>query len=225
MTENIIHFLLNLNIQPRNLSLYQTAFTHKSFGNEKKIENNERLEFLGDAVLELLVTEFLYKTFPDLQEGVMTALRSAAVRKESLADLAKRIKLGKLIKLSKGERNGHKKDYILANTVEALIGAIYLDLGIQETKQFLETVLFPEIIKAENNKNYIGPKSLFQEWSQAEKQITPHYKLIASSGPDHAKLFLMAVFLGKEKIAEGTGNSKQEAEQSAAKNALQILKV
>ena len=222
---NIPHFLSSLNLQPKNIALYKTAFTHKSFGNENNVTNNERLEFLGDAVLELLVTEFLYKTFPHLQEGVMTALRSSAVRKESLANLAKKIKLGGIIQLSKGERHGHKKDYILANTVEALLGAIYLDRGMRETKKFLETFLFPEIIIAENNKNYIGPKSRFQEWAQAEKIITPHYELVSSSGPDHAKTFVMAVYLQDEKIAEGSGNSKQDAEQNAAKNALSVFKV
>lgn len=225
MAENITHFLASINIQPKNIALYTTAFTHKSFGNENNVTNNERLEFLGDAVLELLVTEFLYKTFPHLQEGVMTALRSSAVRKESLATLAKKIQLGKVIKLSKGERNGHKKDYILANTVESLLGAIYLDRGLRETKKFLTTFLFPEIIISETKKNYIGPKSRFQEWAQAEKAITPHYELISSSGPDHAKTFVMAVFLDDKKIAEGSGNSKQDAEQNAAKNALTVFKV
>ncbi len=225
MTENITNFLSSINIQPKNISLYETAFTHKSFGNEKKVTNNERLEFLGDAVLELLVTEFLYKTFPKLQEGVMTALRSSAVRKESLANLAKKIQLGSMIQLSKGERNGHKKDYILANTIEALLGAVYLDRGLRETKKFLTEFLFPEIVQTESKKNYIGPKSRFQEWAQAEKSITPHYELIASTGPDHAKTFRMAVYLKETKIAEGSGNSKQDAEQAAAANALQIFKV
>ncbi len=225
MTDTITHFLSTLDIQPKKISLYQTAFTHKSFGNEKNVENNERLEFLGDAVLELLVTEFLYKKFPHLTEGVMTALRSAAVRKESLANLAKSIQLGRIIKLSKGERHGYKKDYILANTVEALLGALYLDRGLRKTKQFLSTFLFPKIVSAENKKDYIGPKSKFQEWAQAEKQITPTYKLVSSSGPDHAKTFSMAVFLGDQKIAEGSGNSKQSAEQTAAKNALAYFKI
>ncbi len=225
MTDNITHFLSSVNIQPKNIELYSTAFTHKSFGNEKNVTNNERLEFLGDAVLELLVTEFLYKTFPNLQEGIMTALRSTAVRKESLANLAKKTKLGSFIKLSKGERHGHKKDYILANTVEALLGALYLDRGMRETKKFLEVYLFPEIIIAENKKSYIGPKSRFQEWAQAEKLITPHYELVSSAGPDHAKTFVMAVYLDETKIAEGSGNSKQEAEQTAAKNALSFFKV
>ncbi|HIE45182.1 TPA: ribonuclease III [Candidatus Gracilibacteria bacterium] len=225
MPENIRHFLSSVNIQPKNISLYETAFTHKSFGNEKKIDNNERLEFLGDAVLELLVTEFLYKTFPDLQEGIMTALRSSAVRKESLANLARVIQFGSVIKFSKGERHGHKKEYILANTVEALIGALYLDRGLRETKKFLAEFLFPEIVRAESKKNYIGPKSRLQEWAQAEKQITPTYKLVSSFGPDHSKTFSMAIYLEQEKIAEGTGNSKQAAEQAAAANALLIFKI
>ena len=216
----MIAYLASIGIDAKKTSLYETAFTHKSYGNEQEIENNERLEFLGDAVLELMVTEFLFKKFPDSSEGKMTALRSAAVRKESLAGFAKRVDLGPHIKLSKGERHGHTKDYILANTVEALLGALFLDRGIRACKAFLETYLFPEIEKSEEKNNYIGPKSRFQEWAQAEKNITPHYILISDSGPDHSKVFTMAAFLAEEKIAEGEGNSKQLAESNAAENAL-----
>ncbi len=219
----MISYLLSLDITPKKESLYQTAFTHKSYGNEQGIENNERLEFLGDAVLELLVTEFLFKNFPNAPEGKMTALRSTAVRKASLAKLARKIDLGAHIKLSKGEKHGYKKDYILANTVESLLGALYLDRGLRATKKFLEKYLFPEIELSEKNNDYIGPKSLFQEWAQAEKNITPHYSLLSSSGPDHSKTFEMAVFLADEQVGKGKGNSKQLAESNAAANALENL--
>lgn len=213
-------FLLSIGIESKNVDLYHTAFTHKSFGNEQEVENNERMEFLGDAVLELIVTEFLFSTFPNDNEGKMTAIRSAVVRKESLANLAKTLNLGSQIKLSKGERHGNKKDYILANTVEALLGALYLDRGFGQCKKFLKTHLFPAIRKMEKEANYIGPKSRFQEWAQSEKSITPHYELMSATGPDHNKTFVMAAFLGTEKVAEGKGRSKQLAENDAAENAL-----
>jgi len=216
----MVSYLASLGVIVKNKKLYETAFTHKSYGNEQSIDNNERLEFLGDAVLELLVTEFLFKEFPNAPEGKMTALRSSAVREDSLAELAKRINLGKSIKLSKGEKHGYKKNYILANTVEALLGAIYLDRGMRASKRFLQEYLFPEIKKVEELNDYIGPKSRFQEWAQAEKNITPHYSLISSTGPDHSKTFEMAVFLEKDTVGIGKGNSKQLAESNAAENAL-----
>ena len=220
----MISYLASIGITAKKESIYQTAFTHKSYGNEQNIENNERLEFLGDAVLELLVTEFLYKNFPNAPEGKMTALRSSAVRKESLATLARKIGLGSQLHLSKGERHGYKKDYILANTVESLLGALYLDRGIRGCKGFLEIYLFPEIEQSEKKDDYIGPKSRFQEWAQAEKNITPHYSLLSSSGPDHSKTFVMAAYLSDNLIAEGQGNSKQLAESNAAENALEFFK-
>lgn len=216
-------YLQSIGIETKNINLYHTAFTHKSYGNENQVENNERMEFLGDAVLELLVTEFLFKTYPHAREGKMTAIRSSVVRKESLAQLAKKLELGNHIKLSKGERFGNKKDYILANTVESLLGALYLDRGLMQCKKFLKTYLFPEIIRLEKAENYIGPKSKLQEWAQKERNITPHYQLVSSKGPDHFKTFTMAVYLEKECIAEGVGNSKQMAENNSAENALQKL--
>lgn len=216
-------YLKSIGIEAKNIDLYHTAFTHKSYGNENEVENNERLEFLGDAVLEVLVTEFLFKTFPKAREGKMTAIRSSVVRKGSLAQLGKKIGIGEHIKLSKGERFGNKKDYILANTVESLLGALYLDRGIMQCKKFLKHYLFPEIILLEKEANYIGPKSKFQEWAQKERNITPHYQLVSAKGPDHFKTFTMAVYLGEECIAEGIGNSKQMAENNSAENALQKL--
>lgn len=218
----MIEYLKSIGIDAKKTSLYELAFVHKSYGNENEIENNERLEFLGDAVLELLVTEFLYKHFKNATEGKMTSLRSNIVRKQSLASVAKKLDLGKQIKLSKGEKNGYKKDYILANTFEALLGAMYLDRGMKFTKSFLEENLFPIIIESEEKNSYIGPKSKFQEFIQAEFSITPHYELISFSGPDHDMIFTMAVFLGDIKIAEGKGSSKRLAESNAAENALLI---
>lgn len=218
-------YLFSIGIEAKKIELYELALTHKSYGNEQHIGNNERLEFLGDAVLELSVTEFLYRKFPNHPEGVMTALRSAAVRKPTLAKVARMLSLGDNIKLSKGERRtqGHKKDYILANTVEALLGALYLDRGFMSCKKFLTQHLFPLLEDIEQNQDYIGPKSRFQELTQAEKMGTPTYKLLGATGPDHKKDFVMGVFLKEKEIEQGIGNSKQAAENMAAVAALKKI--
>jgi ribonuclease-3 len=221
----MIKYLQHLEIFPENISLYKKAFTHKSYANEKELESNERLEFLGDAVLELVVTNFLYKKFPKLPEGKLTAFRSALVRKESLANTAKIINLGSQILLSKGEKRskGEKKDYILANTVEAILGAIFLDLGMQEATLFVERYLLISLDDIVEGKKHIGPKTAFQEYAQAEKMGTPTYELISEEGPDHKKNFVMGAYLENKLIEKGEGNSKQKAESEAAKNALTLL--
>ena len=218
-------YLENIGVFARKINLYKQAFTHKSYANEKECENNERLEFLGDAVLELIVTEFLYQKFPDLPEGKLTALRSALVRKESLAQMAKALELGRQILLSRGEKRskGGEKDYILANTIEALLGAIFLDLGMVEATLFVERYLLVSLDDIVEKKKHIGPKTAFQEYAQAEKMGTPTYKLISEKGPDHLKNFVMGAYLEEVLIAEGGGNSKQKAESSAAANALAAL--
>jgi len=207
-------------------TLLKTAFTHRSYLNEhrgEQIEHNERLEFLGDAVLELIVTEFLYKRFPNKAEGGLTLYRSALVNFTTLAEVAEELKMGDFLLLSKGERKdtGRAREVILANAIEALIGAIYLDCGYEKTERFVERNILSLIDKIISDGKWMDAKSRFQERAQEKTGITPNYETIGESGPDHDKHFLVAVFLGKEKIAEGKGKSKQEAEQDAAAAAIQ----
>jgi len=215
-------YLQSIGISTENIDLYTQSFTHKSYSNEKLVASNERLEFLGDAVLELIVTEFLYQKFPEKTEGELTAFRSALVRKESLAKTAKTIGLGNQLLLSRGEKRSHgeNKDYILANTFEAILGAIFLDKGIDQAKIFVENYLLSSLDSIVENKKHIGPKTAFQEYAQAEKMGTPTYELISEEGPDHKKNFVMGAYLKEELIEKGTGNSKQKAESDAAYNAL-----
>lgn len=221
----MLSYLQSIGITTKNPDIYTLAFTHKSFSNEKNTQSNERLEFLGDAVLELIVTEFLYRNFPDLPEGEMTSFRSALVRKESLSQTAQTISLGTQILLSKGEKKsrGDKKDYILANTVEALLGAIFLDQGIEACTHFVEKFLLIRLDDIIESKNHIGPKTALQEYTQSKKMGTPSYKMLLEEGPDHQKNFIMGIFLEDVLIAKGKGNSKQKAESDAAKNALTTL--
>lgn len=213
-----------MGIRFTNQSLLLQAFTHRSYLNEAKnagLEHNERLEFLGDAVLELVVTEHLYKNFPN-QEGELTNWRSAIVKGEVLAKAATDLGLGELLLLSKGEEKsgGRQRGLILANTFEALIGAAYLESGYQPVAKFINQVLIsllPDIIK---HKLYIDAKSQLQEVAQEKVSKTPSYRVISEHGPDHSKQFKVGVFVGSTQIAEGEGASKQRAEQAAAANAL-----
>ena len=209
-------------------SLLVRAFTHRSFINEKEgrgLQHNERLEFLGDAVLEIIVTDFLFKKFPDEQEGVLTAYRAAMVNTDSLSKHARAIGIENYLLLSKGERMETNKgrDHILANTFEALVGAIYLDQGIEKAAKFAGEQLFPYITEIIEKKLHKDSKSYFQELAQERRKITPHYALIEAIGPDHDKEFIMGVYLGEDKIAEGKEYSKQKAESIAARNALEAL--
>ncbi len=216
----------SLSLTTSQQDLYTLAFTHKSYTNEQGAgESNERLEFLGDAVLELLISEYLYKTYPKSDEGEMTGLRSATVRKESLALAARNLHFGDYLLLSNGEKKsqGNQKDYLLANTFEAFLGALFLDQGIEKCKLFLEKHLFGMIEHFREHSAYIGPKTKFQEAAQAKFSITPHYELISEEGPDHSKTFIMAAMLGDKKVAEGHGNSKQKAESVAADAAFKAL--
>ena len=206
-------------------SLLKQAFTHRSYLNENPslaLEHNERLEFLGDAVLEMAVTDHLYHEYPKKTEGEMTALRAALVNSNMLAGVASDLDINKFILLSKGEAKsaGKAKQYILANALEALIGAIYLDGGYAAAFSFLEKNIFPKIKEVIEKKLWIDAKSLFQEKAQEIAGVTPTYKVISESGPDHEKQFVIGVFLNDKAVAEGEGASKQEAEQDAAKNAL-----
>lgn len=208
-----------------NHDLLVQAVVHRSYLNEHidfKLDHNERLEFLGDAVLELAVTEYLYENYPN-SEGELTNWRASLVNGDSLAEVGKKLGIEDFILMSRGEsrdKNSKARMYILANAMEAIIGAIYLEHGFSSAKKF---ILKNIIIKLEDiikKKLYIDPKSNFQEKAQEKKGITPSYKMISSQGPDHAKVFRVGVYLDKELIATGEGSSKQEAQIQAAKNAL-----
>jgi ribonuclease III len=206
--------------------ILRQAFTHRSFINENRdsgLEHNERLEFLGDAVLELVITDYLYGKMKDSDEGELTSLRSALVNADTCAKVAQSLGANDFLLLSRGESkdNGRARQYILANTLEALIGAIYIDQNYEAAKEFIlrnVTPLMEEILKA---GSWIDAKSLFQEKAQELKGHTPAYKTVKESGPDHDKHFIVAVSVGNEVYGEGDGKSKQDAEQAAAKNALE----
>lgn len=187
----------------------------------KKVGHNERLEFLGDAVLELAATEYLYN-LSDKPEGELTNWRSALVQRDHLATVARDIQLGQYLSLSRGEEasGGRDRDSNLANALEALIGAIYLDKGFEDAKQFCYQFILKRLSGLLAAGKDRDEKSLFQEHAQEQYGITPHYETVDAVGPDHDKNFTCAVFIGSEKIAEGTGNSKQKAEQAAAKAGL-----
>jgi ribonuclease-3 len=218
----------SLGLEFKNRDLLIEAFCHRSYLNEHPdfyLPHNERLEFLGDAVLELIVTEYLYKKYPEKNEGELTNWRAALVNAKILGEVARELSFNDFLLLSKGEEKetGKARLYILANTFEALIGAIYLDQGYEVAKNFVEKNLIerklPEIIEKGLFKD---PKTRFQEEAQERVKITPVYKVLEEWGPDHAKHFIVGVFLGNELIAKGEGSSKQEAEEEAAKNALKI---
>lgn len=222
--KNIPEFEKKIGINFEKKELIEKAFIHRSFTNEKAgkgLEHNERIEFLGDAVLELSATDFLYKEYPNETEGVLTSYRSALVNTESLAKHAMDLEMGNHLSLSKGEKTSTKgRDHILANTFEAVTGAIYLDQGFAAADTFLKKNLFTYIDKIIAKKLYKDPKSYFQEQAQEFAKVTPEYKLVAHEGPDHDRFFVMAVHLGDEKVSEGKGASKQKAEVEAARNAL-----
>lgn len=215
-----------ISIKFKDRSLIETVFVHRSYLNEHRslnLEHNERLEFLGDAVLELCSTEFLYKTFPNKAEGEMTNWRSALVKGESLSSESKRLGINDLLKTSRGEakNTGKARDLLLANALEALIGAIYLDKGYEIAFNFVEKNILYKLPDILQQGLYYDPKSKFQEMSQEALGITPTYELISESGPDHAKNFVMGAYLGDEKVGEGSGASKQRSQSEAAKNALE----
>jgi ribonuclease-3 len=216
-----------IGIEFKDKSLLKQAFTHRSYLNEHRdteLVHNERLEFLGDAVLELIVTEYLYAKFSNQTEGDLTSYRSALVKAETLSEEAQKMGMNDFLLLSKGEAKdiGRARQIILANTIEALIGAIFLDQGYDMAKYFISKYIFHLIDAIVLNQAWIDAKSKFQEQAQENEGITPLYKTVREEGPDHDKKFTIAVYLGKDLIAEGDGKSKQEAEQMAASNALKI---
>jgi len=216
-----------IGIEFKNKNLLLQAFCHRSYLNEHpewKLGHNERLEFLGDAVIEILVTEYLFFKFPKAEEGFLTNLRAALVNFQNLSSIAKKLNFEKYLLLSKGEKKDQSqkaKDSILADAFEALVGAIYLDQGKEKAQEFLEQFLFPTLDEILKNKSFKDPKSLFQEKAQAIFNITPTYQILKEWGPDHNKMFEAGVFLKEKLIAKGIGSSKQEAETEAAKKALE----
>jgi ribonuclease-3 len=224
-----IEFAKNkLKIKFNDIDLLITAFTHRSYVNEhrKTVKiHNERLEFLGDAVLELVVTEFLYLNHND-PEGILTNWRSALVRTESISAAAAANDFEPLLRLSRGEKRGTERAraQILANCYEAVIGAIYLDQGYETAKEFIDTTLiitFDNILKT---GSWMDPKSHLQEMAQSKEGFTPVYKVIEEDGPDHDKIFVVGVFVGENLRGKGTGPSKQAAQQQAAQDALKNYK-
>ncbi|MBI3888477.1 ribonuclease III [Candidatus Nomurabacteria bacterium] len=208
-------------------NLLKQAFTHRSYINENggaTLSHNERLEFLGDAVLELIVTDFLYRKYPHYAEGELTALRSALVNAIIISEIASDIGMNDYLLLSKGEAkdNGKARQYILANTYEALVGAMYLDAGYEVTNKFITKTLLPQTEEIVNKKLWRDAKSLVQEKAQEFVSVTPAYKVLNQTGPDHDKHFTVGIYFGPELMAEGKGKSKQEAEQSAALAALKM---
>ena len=213
-----------LGVEFKNKNLLKQALIHRSWLNENPsfgLENNERLEFLGDAVLELVVTEYLYKTYPN-PEGELTNWRAALVNAVMLARIAGEFDLNDYILLSKGEARdtGRARQYILANAMESLIGAIYLDQDYDASKKFIDKFILKELPGIIENQLYRDAKSLFQEKAQEKVSITPTYEVLKEWGPDHARNFQVGVFLEKEMVGVGDGPSKQEAQQAAASDAL-----
>lgn len=216
-----------LGLKFKNKDLLIQAFCHRSFLNENPdfyLSHNERLEFLGDAVLELVVTEYLFQKYPNKSEGELTNWRAALVNAKILAFVAKALGFNDFLLLSKGEAQelGKARQYILANTFETLVGAIYLDRGYKASQEFIEKYLIKELPRIIEKGLFRDAKSHFQEKAQEKVGITPTYKVLEKWGPDHAKHFISGIFLGEELIAKGEGSSKQEAEEVAAQKALEI---
>ena len=211
-----------LDIKFNNRDLLMQAVVHRSYINEHpsfELGHNERLEFLGDAVLEIVVTEYLFHKFPNTPEGELTNWRASLVNSKMLALVANEIELDDYIYLSKGEakdKNSKARQFILANAVEALIGAIYLDQGIRSAKKFIKQNMLSKLDNILANELYLDPKSKFQEKAQEIAGVTPHYKVMSEKGPDHEKIFEVGLYLGEELISKAKGSSKQEAQVKAA---------
>ncbi len=219
-------FASSIGVSFKNLGLLTEALTHRSYLNEHREfagNHNERLEFLGDAVLELATTRFLFDKYPQKPEGELTAYRAALVNTVSLAESAQKLALGDYLLLSKGEARdtGRARDVILADAFEAVIGALYLDQGYEAAEQFIAKNLYDKIDEVVKKRAWQDAKSRFQEAAQEKKGITPRYQLLDEVGPDHDRTFTVGVFLNDTEMAKGEGKSKQEAEQSAAQAALE----
>ncbi|NLW71685.1 MAG: ribonuclease III [Chloroflexi bacterium] len=209
--------------------LINRALTHRSYLNENRnaIEDNERLEFLGDAILGFLVAEWLYHTFPEKREGFLTKIRAALVHTEQLSDFARQINLGSVIKLGKGEQaaGGADRDAILCDAFEALIAAMYLDTDLDTVKGFVIPMIEREAAKIIENHSEEDVKSRLQEWAQGKGYLSPSYALVSETGPDHDKRFEVKVIINQQEIATGVGANKQMAEKAAAGAALSALNI
>lgn len=218
-----------LGLDFKNKDLLTQAFAHRSYLNENsdfKLDHNERLEFLGDAVIELIVTDYLYNQYPEKSEGELTNWRAALVNAKMLMSVAEELGFNDFLLLSRGETKelGKARAYILANTFEALVGAVYLDQGYKIADEFIKKYLTKKLSDIIQQGLYIDAKSQFQEEAQDKVSVTPVYKVLKEWGPDHEKRFVLGVYLGEELVAEGEGSSKQEAEEAAAKSALEVKK-
>ena len=217
-----------INIVFKQTSLLKTAFIHRSYLNEhpgETLSHNERLEFLGDSVLGVIVSDYLYEKYPNKPEGDLTNYRSSIVNARILSQVAKELSLGKYLFLSKGEEEtgGRDRQYILANTYESLLGAIYLDQGLAVSARFVRKNLITHLKEIVDKKLYKDFKSKLQELAQEKFNITPSYKVLSEQGPDHSKIYETGVYLNKKLIGKGVGNSKQNSEQEAAKNYLEKI--
>jgi len=228
MTTNVLtDFEKRLGLTFNDVGLLERAFIHRSYLNEHPnlgLEHNERLEFLGDAVLELVVTDFLYRTYPN-PEGDLTNWRSALVKTESLASVASRLEIAPYFKLSRGEAKGNARSHALisANAVEAIIGAVYLDQGYEAASKFITENVVSQLPEILASGSWLDPKSKFQEVSQERFGLTPGYKVMDESGPDHDKTFTIGVYVGDKLFGKGSGSSKQAGQQEAAQAALDKL--
>lgn len=229
MKNNYEDLETKIKVKFRNRELLSNVFVHRSYLNENKkfhLASNEKLEFLGDSVLSLITSVYLYKHFPALVEGEYTEIKAAIVRTESLAEAAQFLKLGDYLYLSKGQsqENGRQNINLLADCFEALIAGIFLDRGFDEAYEFVLNYLFEKkldfIIK---NRLYLSPKSRLQEYSQANYKVTPIYNLVEQKGPEHKRTFRVEVLIRSKKLSEGSGKSKKEAEENAAKKALEKI--
>ncbi|HPY08568.1 MAG: ribonuclease III [Patescibacteria group bacterium] len=227
--KNLEKLQKNIAINFKNKILLRQAMTHRSYINEHldtKIGHNERLEFLGDAVLEIVVTEYLFLNFKNIPEGDLTNWRASLVNAKMLHEVAGDLKIEDFLYLSKGEakdKNKKSRQFILANAIEAIIGAIYLDQGMAAAKKFILKNIICKLDKILANHLYLDPKSHFQEKAQEIKGVTPSYKILEESGPDHAKIFKVGLYLNEDLISKGQGSSKQEAQVDAARKGLKKL--
>ncbi len=213
----------------KNKKLLEQAFVHRSFLNEtkEKLSSNERMEFLGDSIISFVVSDYLYKTYPQFNEGILTNIRSLLVNTKSLAQVAKELNFGSYLKLSRGEEDskGRQNQSLLADCFESFVGALYLDQGIEKVSEFLNSSLIVKVEDITRNKSFKDPKSLLQEYVQSRKQSSPMYKVLQESGPAHARKFTIGVYIDNQMIGEGLGKSKREAEENAAQKALDYYKL
>lgn len=226
MTKDHNELAQKLNITFNNEAIFKKALVHRSYINEAKeqdLHHNERLEFLGDAVLELIVTSYLFKHYPERPEGELTSFRSAVVKTESLAETSLRLEVGEYLYMSKGEEStgGRTRPYILANAYEALLGAIYLDNGYEVAEDFVDRTLLIKMQEIVEKRLDIDNKSKLQEIAQEIFNYTPTYQVMNEEGPDHNKIFTVAVIVTNQTFGTGEGKNKQEAEQNAAQVALE----